>query len=66
MEALKHSDSAAISGILPQTLIGKGWSLGLKIYGKVGTPRLLRTIRRQSVKFGQGSACWRARIAFRK
>jgi hypothetical protein len=33
----KHSnisDSAAISGILPQTLIGKGCSLGLKIYGE--------------------------------
>jgi hypothetical protein len=29
----KHSnisDSAAISGILPQTLIGKGWSLDSK------------------------------------
>jgi hypothetical protein len=40
------------------------WSLRLKIYRKAGAPRLLRTVRQQSVKFGQAGACWYARIAF--
>jgi hypothetical protein len=36
---------------------GQGLELGLKIYGKVGTTRSLRTVRQQSVKFGQAGAC---------